>query len=51
MSTAYYPQGMRAMPASGYNHRSTYLLNNIYHGREVVSEVILSGQHPVTLAL
>ena len=24
MSTAYYPQGMRAMPASGYNHRSTY---------------------------
>jgi hypothetical protein len=25
MSTAYYPQGMRqAMPASGYNHQSTY---------------------------
>ena len=25
MSTAYYPQGMRqAMPASGYNHKSTY---------------------------
>jgi hypothetical protein len=23
MSTAYYPQGMRAMPASGYNHKST----------------------------
>ena len=21
MSTAYYPQGMRAMPASGYNHK------------------------------
>ena len=25
MSTAYYPQGMRqAMPASGYNHKSSY---------------------------
>lgn len=24
MSSAYYPQGMRSMPASGYNHRSTY---------------------------
>lgn len=24
MSTAYYPQGMRSMPASGYNHKSTY---------------------------
>ena len=25
MSTAFYPQGMRsAMPASGYNHKSTY---------------------------
>jgi len=24
MSTAYYPQGMRVMPASGYNHKSTY---------------------------
>ena len=26
MSTAYYPQGMRSMPASGYNHNSTYYL-------------------------
>jgi hypothetical protein len=26
MSTAYYPLGMRAsMPASGYNHKSTFL--------------------------
>jgi hypothetical protein len=24
MSSAYYPLGMRAMPASGYNHKSTY---------------------------
>jgi hypothetical protein len=24
MSTAYYPQGMRSMPSSGYNHKSTY---------------------------
>lgn len=24
MSSAYYPQGMRAMPASGYNHKSTF---------------------------
>ena len=24
MSTAYHPLGMRAMPASGYNHKSTY---------------------------
>ena len=24
MSTAYYPQGMRSMPSSGYNHQSTY---------------------------
>jgi hypothetical protein len=24
MSTAYYPLGMKSMPASGYNHRSTY---------------------------
>ena len=23
MSTAYYPQGMRTMPASGYNHNSS----------------------------
>jgi len=26
MSTAYYPQGMRSMPSSGYNHNSTYYL-------------------------
>lgn len=28
MSTAYYPQGMRSMPASGYNHKSTYYLKD-----------------------
>ena len=36
MSTAVYPLGMKSMPASGYNHKSTYFNNNIFRGREPV---------------
>jgi len=46
MSTAYHPLGMRAMPASGYNHKSTYY-NKQYLSWKGVGPI---GSNPVGVA-